>query len=73
MLDAFQLASADVTEFQTKEEYSILDLTGVKYNVYIFTLYFSKIHFNIIFHLHGEFDTFTPYVSKTHFNIIFHL
>jgi hypothetical protein len=35
MLDAFQLASTDVTEFQTMEAYSILDLTGVKYNVYI--------------------------------------
>jgi hypothetical protein len=33
MLDAFQLTSADVIEFQTKE-YSISDLTAVKYNVF---------------------------------------
>jgi hypothetical protein len=35
MLDRLQLASADIIEFQTMEAYSILDLTGVKYNVYI--------------------------------------
>jgi hypothetical protein len=35
MLDAFQLASADVIEFQTMEAQSIIDLSGVKYNVYI--------------------------------------